>query len=126
MPLKVICTSPENPLSACTLTCIPEAVAPWLTVSDEGEMLITKSGEGGGGGRTSPVVPPPQPVKKAPARIAQQLDANRESLFSVMRMFAANSGGAPKLEVPVVTALDNALAGRESILRYGGVHNGQL
>jgi hypothetical protein len=60
MPLRVICTSPENPLSACMLTGIPEEVAPWLTVVDEGEMLITKSGEGGGG-RTSPVVPPPQP-----------------------------------------------------------------
>jgi hypothetical protein len=35
------------------LTFIPEEVAPWLTVADEGEMLITKSGEGGGG-RTSP------------------------------------------------------------------------
>ncbi len=40
-----------------------------------------------------------------------------------MRIFTANSGGAPKLEVPVVKALDNALAGRESILMYGGVQN---
>ncbi len=31
------------------LTCIPEEVAPWLTVVDEGDMLITKSGQGGGG-----------------------------------------------------------------------------
>ena len=38
-----------------------------------------------------------------------------------MRIFTANSGGAPKLEVPVVKALDNALAGRESILMYAGV-----
>jgi hypothetical protein len=39
-------------------------------------------------------------------------------------MFAASSGGAPRLEVPVVNALNNALAGRESILMYGGVQNG--
>jgi len=36
-------------------------------------------------------------------------------------VFAANSGGAPKLEVPVTKGLYNALAGRESILMYGGV-----
>ena len=41
-----------------------------------------------------------------------------------MRKFAASSGGASKLEVPVVKALNNALAGRESILMYGGVQNG--
>ena len=40
---------------------------------------------------------------------------------TVRRMFAANSGGAAKLEVPLVKALNNALAGRESILMYGGV-----
>ena len=39
-----------------------------------------------------------------------------------MRMFAANSGGgARKLEVPVVKALNNALAGREPILMYSGI-----
>jgi len=37
-------------------------------------------------------------------------------------VFAANSGGgAAKLEVPLVKALNNAPAGRESILMYGGV-----
>ena len=39
-----------------------------------------------------------------------------------MRMFAANSGGgARKLEVPVVKALNNALTGREFILINVGV-----
>jgi len=96
-------------------------VGAWLTVADEGKMLITKSGEGGG--RTPPAVPPPQPAQRTPTKIAQQPDNNRQSRFSVMRIFTANSGGAPKLEVPVVKALDNALAGRESILMYGGVQN---
>jgi hypothetical protein len=38
-------------------------------------------------------------------------------------VFAASSGGgAAKLEVPLVKALNTALAGRESILMYGAVH----
>jgi hypothetical protein len=49
-----------------------------------------------------------------------------KSLFSVMRMFAASSGGAPKLEVPVVKTPNNALAGTESILMYGGVRMANL
>jgi len=36
-------------------------------------------------------------------------------------MFAASSGGARKLEVPVVDALNKALAGRESLLMYVGL-----
>lgn len=84
MPLRVICTSPENPLSDCTPTWIPALVVPWLTVVEEGEMLRAKSGEGGGG-ETSPVVPPPQPAQRTPTTIAQQAAANRQTLLCVMR-----------------------------------------
>ena len=118
MPLRVICTSPEKPLSACTLTAIPELVELWLMVVEDGDRLIEKSGSGGGGDLISAAGPPPQPACKTPAKIAHQPGAMSQSLLFVMQSFAANAGGrAPKLEAPAAVREKTAQTGRESILR---------
>jgi hypothetical protein len=59
------------------------------------------------------------PVWKPLPRIAKVVppDGHAKCSQPILR------GGAPELEVSAVTALDNAMAGREPILRHDGVRD---